>query len=145
MRLSIGRGCHKYPQKLEVKRPMNQDRNSRLPRVTLVNVFKQFRTGKVMTTFLCRWSNGDFSVVVASNKEDAINKLNEIDSADDCEITALKEFLVSFKLADDGEFVCEGLGEVSRNEILTAAYPALMSGDPNAVKQERDRLWDGDK
>jgi hypothetical protein len=69
--------------------------------------------------------------------------LNEIDSADDCEMTPLADFLVSFKLGDDGEFVCEGLGEMARNEILKAAYPALLSGDSDAVKQERDRLWDG--
>jgi hypothetical protein len=98
-----------------------------------------------MSTFLCRWPNGDFSVLIARSKKDAIERLDEIDSADDCQMTPLKDFLVTFRLGDDGKFVYEGLGERARNEILKAAYPALLRGDSDAVKQERDRLGDGDK
>jgi hypothetical protein len=60
-------------------------------------------------------------------------------------MTSLKQFLVTFKLADDGKFVCEGLGEMARNEILKAAYPALLRGNSDAVRQERDRLSDGEE
>jgi hypothetical protein len=83
--------------------------------------------------------------VVAPNFDVAIERLDEIDDANDpqCQITTLNDFLVTFKLADDGEFVCEGLGEVAHDEIMKAAYPALLRRGSEAVKQERERLSDG--
>jgi hypothetical protein len=35
-----------------------------------------------MPVFLCRWPNGDFSMVKANNKDQAIEFLDEIDNAE---------------------------------------------------------------
>jgi hypothetical protein len=67
----------------------------------------------MMPVFLCRWQNGDFSVVKAINKDQAIEFLDEVGNAEDCTITPLKDFMVHFKLADDAEFVLESYGEMA--------------------------------
>ncbi len=39
-----------------------------------------------MAVFLCRWPNGDISIVSARNKDDAIVKLDEIGNADHADL-----------------------------------------------------------
>ncbi len=43
-----------------------------------------------MPLYLCRWPNGDVSVLMARNKTDAIIQLDEFDNADYAEISRLK-------------------------------------------------------
>jgi hypothetical protein len=78
-----------------------------------------------MPVFLCRWPNGDFSVVKAANKDQAIEFLDEIDNAESCPVTAIKDFMVHFRLADDGEFFLENCGEMTHEHIMRLAYPVL--------------------
>ena len=42
-----------------------------------------------MPLYLCRWPNGDCSVVWAANKGEAIELLDEVDNAEGCPLTAL--------------------------------------------------------
>jgi hypothetical protein len=114
----------------------------------------------MMPVFLCRWQNGDFSVVKAINKDQAIEFLDEVGNAEDCTITPLKDFMVHFKLADDAEFVLESYGEMTFEHILRLGYPqldkALLDAPTDttgmltqegrkvirqAVYSERERLW----
>ena len=45
-----------------------------------------------MPLFLCRWPNGDCSVVWASNKEDAIVELDQVGKAEGCPIVQVRTF-----------------------------------------------------
>lgn len=47
-----------------------------------------------MLLYLCRWPNGDCSVVCACNKEDAIIALDEVGNAEGCPLIRLSEFQV---------------------------------------------------
>lgn len=78
-----------------------------------------------MPLFLCRWPNGDCSVVWARNKEDAIVELDQVGNAEASPIAQVRTFQVHFVLTDRGELVLEGLGEGTREEMVSCAYPLL--------------------
>ena len=78
-----------------------------------------------MPLYLCRWPNGDVSVLMARNKTDAIIQLDEFDNADYAEISRLSEFLVDFRLDDEGRLELAGLGEGTENTIMGTAFPDL--------------------
>ncbi len=117
-----------------------------------------------MPLYLCRWPNGDVSVVMARNKTDAIIQLDEFDNADYAEISRLSEFLVDFRLDDEGRLELAGLGEGTEDTIMGTAFPdleatltseellALKPESPQyrkrlreAVEWERKRLWDAQR
>ena len=43
-----------------------------------------------MPLFICRWQNGDFSAVSASSKAAAIELLDEVGNAENCELFTMK-------------------------------------------------------
>lgn len=113
-----------------------------------------------MPVFLCRWPNGDVSIVAARNKDDAIYELDEFDNADHAQISQLKEFLVDFRLSDQGDLQLNQFGEGTYHQIMTKAFPELektvlsdelnrldegsdeyKAAIRNAVELERKRLW----
>ena len=91
-----------------------------------------------MPLFLCRWPNGDCSVVGARNKNDAIGELDQVGNAEGCPITQVRTFQVHFVLTDRGELALEGLGEGTGEEIISFAYPLLDNALSDAY------LGDGD-
>jgi hypothetical protein len=101
-----------------------------------------------MPIFICRWPNGDVSMLSARNKDDAIEALDEFGNADNAYISQLKEqFLVDFRLTDDGHLELNQFGESTLDEIMEKAFPELermKSDDPaiisQAVELERTRL-----
>ena len=113
-----------------------------------------------MPVFLCRWPNGDVSIVAARNKDDAIVILDEFANADEADIYQLKEFLVDFRLANDGSLELSQFGGGTYDEIMKKAFPELdktfmsdelhglnehsqayKSAIRTAVASERKRLW----
>ena len=116
-----------------------------------------------MPLYLCRWPNGDFSFVWAANQEAAVEGLDEIDNAEGCPLSVVREFMLHFRLADDGTFEFEGFGEAT-GDAIWRAYPILdqtvdeiLEGDPSfelhgrrtrgqqrmikdAVNRERERV-----
>ena len=78
-----------------------------------------------MPLFLCRWSNGDCSVVWARNQEDAIVELDQVANPEGCPITQVQTFQVHFTLTDRGELALEGFGEGTQEEMVSFAYPLL--------------------
>lgn len=64
-----------------------------------------------MPVYVYRWPNGDCSVVLAQNEQDAIIKLDEVADADACPIARLEGFQAHFRLTDDGELALESFGE----------------------------------
>jgi len=76
--------------------------------------------------FLCRWPNGDFSVVKASSKDEAIELLDEIGNAEASPVTSINDnFMVHFVLTDDGDFELQEWGEETAELIMKRAYPLL--------------------
>ena len=78
-----------------------------------------------MPLFLCRWSNGDCSVVWARNTEDAIVELDQVANPEGCPITEVQTFQVHFTLTDQGELVLDGFGEGTKEEMVSRVYPLL--------------------
>ena len=116
-----------------------------------------------MPLFLCRWYNGDCSVVWARNEEDAIVELDQVANPEGCPISQMRTFQAHFTLTDRGELVLDGFGEGTKEEMISCAYPLLdkalhdacgdadddgyssLSADPraaiaHAVEQERLRI-----
>ncbi len=112
-----------------------------------------------MLVFMCRWPNGDFSFVSARNKSKAIEALDEIANAEGCPLSVVEDFMVHFRLEEDGTFELDGFGEVTENSIWKE-YPILdktldhvfgkLKGEPltredmqvigEAVGKERERV-----
>jgi hypothetical protein len=94
---------------------------------------------------LCRWPNGDCSIVLAADQTDAIERLDEVANAEGCPITELEDLQVHFTLTDEGTLALDGVGEAMEDEIFEFCYPelerALAEGEDvaGAVKQERSR------
>jgi hypothetical protein len=74
---------------------------------------------------MCRWPNGDLSFVSARSKEDAIIMLDEWGNAELAELKQIQDFMVDFRLTDDGELDFHALGERVLDEIWERAYPVL--------------------
>ncbi len=78
-----------------------------------------------MPLYMCRWPNGDCSVVWAANKGAAVEILDEVDNAEVCPLMALRDFMVHFRLSDEGEIQLEGFGEATEDALFQHAYPVL--------------------
>jgi hypothetical protein len=74
---------------------------------------------------MCRWPNGDLSFVSARNKEDAIVLLDEWDNAEVAELRQIQDFMVDFRLTDDGDLEFHAFGERLLDDIWERAYPVL--------------------
>ncbi|MGD1092668.1 MAG: hypothetical protein ABSB35_11855 [Bryobacteraceae bacterium] len=116
-----------------------------------------------MAIFLCRWPNGDFSVVSARTKSDAIELLDEWGNAEQALLTRMTDCMFDFRLNDDGQFELADTGEVTHDCIMETCYPELDNAFATAewdetgldysakgreriraaVKLERTRLLDG--
>jgi len=89
--------------------------------------------------FMCRWPNGDVSFVSASNKEVAIIMLDEWDNAELAELRQIQDFMVHFRLTDDGELDFHTFGESVLDDVWERAYP-ILAQTREAVRAERQRL-----
>jgi len=104
-----------------------------------------------MPVFLCRWPKGDFSIVAASSREDAIFPLDEWGNAEDAKLWRMRDCMIDFRLDDLGNIEVQHFGERTLPEILERCYPhldeALTSELPlpekalrKVVERERKRL-----
>ena len=89
-----------------------------------------------MPLFLCRWPNGECSVVLARTKDDAIVELDQVGNAEDCPITQVRTFQIQFALTDRGELSLERFGEGTKEEVVTFAYPLLENVLDDAYRGE---------
>ena len=112
--------------------------------------------------YLCRWPNGDFSVVTADSKRDAIIALDEWAGAHPSQLHPIDRFMADFRLSDDGEIDLTQLSGETHEVVWDTCYSALRDllasdeatdiegGDKSgvrervrkAVERERTRLWD---
>lgn len=124
-----------------------------------------------MPLFICRWENGDFSAVSATSRDEAIERLDEVGNAEDCDVFMVRDFMVHFQLGKEGDdlhgsvpVVLEGFGEKTRETLLERVYPiydklfseamdglnddtprekreAALKTVNDALTTERNRLW----
>ena len=80
-----------------------------------------------MPAYLCRWPNGDVSLLNARNKSDAIVLLDEFDDAESAELYRLNSLLVDLRLNDEGQLELNAVGETTEAEILKLAFPELAA------------------
>jgi hypothetical protein len=66
------------------------------------------KRGNTMHMYICRWENGDFSVVQARTKQDAIVKLDEVGAAEASFLTKMHECQIHFALTDEGRGARDG-------------------------------------
>jgi hypothetical protein len=115
-----------------------------------------------MAIYLCRWPNGEFSVVSARTKTDAIELLDEWGNAEQASLTRMSHCMFDFRLNDDGQIELADIGEGTHDCIMEACYPELDNAFATAewdetgsdysakgreriratVELERTRLWD---
>ena len=115
-----------------------------------------------MAIYLCRWPNGEFSIVNATSKELAIELLDEWGNAEQASLTRLTDCLFDFRLTEDGQIELAGIGETTYEHIVKICYPELGKAlgkaewcrdgfsltassqrrIRRAVQTERARLWD---
>ena len=106
-----------------------------------------------MRLFVCRWPDGDFSIVYASDEEMAIASLdNECPAAEEATYIPIDEFIAHFRLTDSGEFKLKSLDSGAEAAIREAAYPLIVEAfltldrDPSPdemrilAKKERRRV-----
>ena len=117
-----------------------------------------FETG----LYLCRWPNGDFSLVKADSKNHAVVHLDEWAGAEPNWLIPVETCMVDFRLNDQGEIELAEFGEETEAFIWETCYPALnevlsseevldhLGGQSTseaadkisrAVEHERKRLW----
>jgi hypothetical protein len=92
--------------------------------------------GENMPLFLCRWPNGDCSVVLARTKDDAIVELDQVGNAEDCPITQVRTFQVHFALTNQGDLALERFGEGTKEDVFAFAYPLLENALDEAYRGE---------
>lgn len=115
-----------------------------------------------MANYLCRWPNGDFSIVNAKTKGDAIEMLDEWGNAEQAIVSRMTDCMFDFRLRDDGQIELADIGECTGDSIMKTCYPDLnkafatagWDGDGldlseegrkqirDAVELERTRLWE---
>ncbi len=111
--------------------------------------------------YLCRWPNGEFSVVKAHSKRDALVQLDEWAGGEPEWLIPLETFMADFRLDDEGIIELNEFGEETNAFIRKQCYPELeavlasnaIELDPGqysaankalvkeAVEREKTRLW----
>lgn len=82
---------------------------------------EDFETG----LYLCRWPNGDFSLIKADNRKDAIVQLDEQAYAESAWLVPLETCIADFHLNDRGEIELDEFGEETEEIISKKCYPEL--------------------
>ncbi len=115
-----------------------------------------------MAIYLCRWPNGDFSIVNARSKGNAIEMLDEWGNAEQAFISRMADCMLDFRLGDNGQIELANIGESTEDDIMETCYPVLDSALATAewdeagldysergrdqvreaVESERTRLWE---
>jgi hypothetical protein len=75
--------------------------------------------------FLCRWPNGDCSVVAALTKRDAILQLDELGAAEPEMLHPIERCMLDFGLTESGDLRLNEIGEETRDTIYGTCYPHL--------------------
>jgi hypothetical protein len=78
-----------------------------------------------MPLYLCRWENGDFSIIQAKSKDHALEMLDEIDNAEGLPLYPITDFMAHFRLTDEGTVELEEFGEEFGDHVRERVHPFL--------------------
>jgi hypothetical protein len=81
----------------------------------------EFETG----VYLCRWPNGDFSLVTANTRREALVALDEWGGAHPTQLSPIDAFMVDFSLNDQGEIELAQFGGETEHLVWEICYPEL--------------------
>ena len=77
-----------------------------------------------MAIYLCRWPNGEFSIVSAKTKGAAIELLDEWGDAEQAFLLRMTDCMLDFRLGGDGQIELANIGE----STMTASWkPAIRN------------------
>jgi hypothetical protein len=98
-----------------------------------------------MPLYLCRWENGDFSIVQAKSKDHALEMLDEIDNAEGLPLYPISDFMAHFRLTDAGTIELEEFGEEFGEHVRERVHPFLgeldlSPYDPSPADKERTEV-----
>lgn len=103
-----------------------------------------------MNTYICRWPNGDLSLVAARDRQHAVIRLDEAGDATEAELFETENLLVDFALSDRGHLEFEKFGERLYGEVMEQAYPLILKARlededetedyTDAARAERERI-----
>ena len=75
--------------------------------------------------YVCRWPNGEFSVVTAPTQRQAIIALDEWAGAHPSQLHPIDSFMADFRLTDEGEIVLNEFSEATEDFIWDLCYASL--------------------
>ncbi len=78
-----------------------------------------------MGMYLCRWPNGDFSIVNPRTKIEAVELLDEWGNAEQATLTRFGDCMFDFRLNDSGEIELAAIGGATDECIMEICYPEL--------------------
>ena len=87
-----------------------------------------------MPAYLCRWMNGDVSIVMAADPEDAVIRLDEFGNADHAELYEIEDLMIDFRLEDDGRLRIQQWGDLTIETLMEKAFPHLNT----AIRESLD-------
>ena len=85
-----------------------------------------------MAIYLCRWPNGEFSIVNAKTKDDAIELLDEWGNAEQASLTRMPDCMFDFRLSDDGKIELANIAESTEDH-----HDNLLSGSQQCLGESR--------
>ena len=88
--------------------------------------------------YVCRWPNGDFSIVSAATKEDAVILLDEWGNAEQASLKRMPDCMFDFRLRDDGEIELATIGEATDDFIMQTCFPQLDKAISTAARNAED-------
>src|ERR1700685_1518673 len=89
-----------------------------------------------MAIYLCRWPNGEFSIVNAKTKDEAIELLDEWGNAEQALLTRMTDCMFDFRLTDDGQIELANISEYTADRIMKTCYPTLSEALATAELDE---------
>src|SRR5260370_9658227 len=89
-----------------------------------------------MAIYLCRWPNGEFSIVNAKTKGEAIELLDEWGNAEQAFLTRMTDCMFDFRLGDDGQIEVADIGESTHDSVMETCYPELNKAFATANSDE---------
>lgn len=79
-----------------------------------------------MSNFLCRWPNGDLSIISAKDRNAAIIILDEIGDATEAELFETNNLFINFTLTDQGDLEFESFAESFDTDVMEKCYPLIL-------------------
>ena len=91
-----------------------------------------------MPAYLCRWMNGDVSLVMADDRDDAVIRLDEFGNAEEAELYEIEDLMVDLRLEDDGTLAIAQWGDLTREALMGIAFPHLEAAMHDALDDGED-------